>query len=80
MKLTIEYKITIAIPKNWPKTNPLARSSAQTIPTMAAEIVKASLLTTKRLLKCNPLFKPGYDPVPLTKEEKKQYETHIVNY
>lgn len=32
--------------------------------------VKASFLTTKRLLKCNPLFKPGYDPVPLTKEEK----------
>ena len=36
--------------------------------------VKASFLTAKRLLKCNPLFKPGYDPVPLTKEEKKQYE------
>ena len=36
--------------------------------------IKASLLTTKRLLKCNPLFKPGYDPVPLTKEEKKELE------
>ncbi|MBQ7641160.1 MAG: membrane protein insertion efficiency factor YidD [Acholeplasmatales bacterium] len=34
--------------------------------------VKASLLTTKRLLKCNPLFKGGYDPVPLSKAEKKK--------
>ena len=25
---------------------------------------KGTLLTIKRLLKCNPLFKPGYDPVP----------------
>ena len=27
-------------------------------------------LTLKRLLRCNKLFKGGYDPVPLTKEEK----------
>lgn len=26
--------------------------------------VKGSYLTIKRLLKCNPLSKPGYDPVP----------------
>ena len=25
---------------------------------------KGTLLTIKRLLKCNPLFKSGYDPVP----------------
>ncbi|HIT49956.1 MAG TPA: membrane protein insertion efficiency factor YidD [Candidatus Pelethenecus faecipullorum] len=36
--------------------------------------LKASYLTTKRLLRCNPLFKGGYDPVPLTKEEKKALE------
>ncbi len=39
--------------------------------------VYASLLTTKRFLKCNRLFKGGYDPVPLTKEEKKQYEQEL---
>ncbi len=37
--------------------------------------VKASYLTTKRLLRCNRLFKGGYDPVPLTKEEKLQLKS-----
>lgn len=32
--------------------------------------IKASFLVTKRLCKCNRFFKCGYDPVPLTKEEK----------
>ncbi len=39
---------------------------------MKFNFVKASFLTLKRFLKCNRLFKGGYDPVPLTKEEKKQ--------
>jgi len=32
---------------------------------------KASFLTTKRILTCNPLFKPKYDPVPEKKVRKK---------
>ena len=40
---------------------------------------KASLFTTKRLLKCNRLFKGGYDPVPLTKEEKLKWQEDAIN-
>ena len=37
--------------------------------------IKASFLTTKRILTCNPLFKPKYDPVPEKKvKEKKSNE------
>lgn len=31
---------------------------------------KATFLTTKRILTCNPLFKPKYDPVPEPKRKK----------
>ena len=31
-------------------------------------LVKGLFLTTKRILKCNPFSKGGYDPVPLRKK------------
>ncbi|MDY0294289.1 MAG: membrane protein insertion efficiency factor YidD [Acholeplasmataceae bacterium] len=35
---------------------------------------KASFLTTKRILTCNPLFKPKYDPVPEKKIKEKKHD------
>lgn len=32
---------------------------------------KATFLSTKRVLTCNPLFKPKYDPVPEKKKRLK---------
>ena len=51
------------------------------IPTCSAYAIEAiekygsiygSFLTIKRILKCNPLSKPGYDPVPKKKERGKK--------
>ena len=33
---------------------------------------KASTLSLWRLLRCNPFSKGGFDPVPLTRQEKKE--------
>ncbi|MGE4321360.1 MAG: membrane protein insertion efficiency factor YidD [Acholeplasmataceae bacterium] len=41
--------------------------------------VKASFLTTKRILTCNPLFKPKYDPVP-EKKIRKHREKKEANH
>lgn len=37
--------------------------------------VKASFLTIKRILTCNPLFKPKYDPVPEKKIKEKKIKS-----
>nr|WP_294801042.1 membrane protein insertion efficiency factor YidD [uncultured Eubacterium sp.] len=34
-------------------------------------IFKGSLLATRRILRCNPFFKGGYDPVPMKKTKQE---------
>lgn len=34
-------------------------------------VFKGSLLAIKRILRCNPFFKGGYDPVPPKKNKKE---------
>ena len=38
---------------------------------------KASFLTAYRLLRCNPFSKGGFDPVPLTRKEKRDKKNEI---
>lgn len=38
---------------------------------------KALFLTIIRILKCNPFSKGGYDPVPLTKKEKRELKNSL---
>lgn len=40
--------------------------------------IKASFLTGYRILRCNPLSKNIYDPVPLTKEQKKIKKEYLI--
>ena len=35
-------------------------------------VFKGCLLAVRRILRCNPLFKGGYDPVPPKKEKNKE--------
>lgn len=35
-------------------------------------VIRGGYLTVRRILRCNPLFKGGYDPVPLNWPKKKR--------
>ena len=44
---------------------------------MKFNFFKASFLTAYRILRCNPFSKGGFDPVPLTRKEKKEKKEEI---
>jgi len=71
IKLIESYQKKFSAQKNnkcrhFPTCSAYAKEAYQTY-----NFFKASFLTTKRLLKCNPLFKPSYDPLPVKKKSKK---------
>ncbi len=41
---------------------------------------KATFLTIYRIVRCNPLSKGGFDPVPLTRKEKKLTKENELPY
>ena len=60
--------------------SPLLGNNCRFIPTCSCYGIEAyqkhnffyaTFLTIKRILRCNPLSKPGFDPVPLPKKKKK---------
>src|SRR5690606_3865922 len=72
-------KLVIKLIKAYQKNYPY-RGKCRYSPTCSAyalacfekfNFFKASFLSIKRILKCNPLFKGGHDPVPLSKQEKQ---------
>ena len=40
-------------------------------------VIKGTYLGIKRILKCNPFFKGGYDPVPCKKDKKESLKTEL---
>ena len=76
----IMIKMINAYKKNTANKNPTCRyhPSCSTYSKHAFEkhnFFYASILSVWRILRCNPLSKGGYDPVPKTKREKNQEET-----
>lgn len=60
--------------------SPLSRGCCRYYPTCSAYAIEAiqihgalygSFLAVKRILKCNPLFPGGFDPVPEKRKKKK---------
>jgi len=75
-------KLIDAYKKNTANSNPTCRyhPSCSTYSRQAYEkhnFIYASILSVWRILRCNPLSKGGFDPVPKTKKEKKQTENNL---
>jgi len=77
-------KILIWIIKKYQAIPGSFHQSCRFIPTCSNYAIEAiethgsiygTLLTVKRILKCNPFTKPGYDPVPKKKERGKKWKS-----
>lgn len=75
-------KVLIAIIKFYQKClSPLSRGCCRFYPTCSAYAIEAinihgvfygTFLAIKRILRCNPLFPGGFDPVPEKREKKRK--------
>lgn len=82
-------KLAIKMIRFYQKTkSPHASGSCRFIPSCSNYAIDAytkhnffyaSLLTFWRILRCNPLSKRRYDPVPLTRKEKQNLHEHTHN-
>ena len=75
----IMIKLIDVYKKNTADNNPTCRyhPSCSTYSKEAFQkhnFIYAALLSVWRILRCNPLSKGGYDPVPKTKKEKEVVE------
>ena len=78
----IMIKLIDAYKKNTAGSNPTCRyhPTCSTYSRQAFEkhnFFYASILSIWRILRCNPLSKGGYDPVPKTRKEKEMAEWNI---
>jgi len=78
-------KLVIKIIKLYQKHNPY-RGRCRYKPTCSQysleafnkfNFIYATFLSIKRIIKCNPLFKGGFDPVPLSQIEKQMEQFRL---
>lgn len=79
IKLIRSYQTKVS-PKKEPRCRHKPTCSAYALESYERfNFFKATYLATKRILTCNPLFKPKYDPVPKKKIKIPKLKNPLIN-